>query len=650
MSHRVLILCLSAAVVGTALGLGGATRTASAGSARSAERPRTLFAGSREIYAFALGAHRITWISRAHIRGRFGCAMHVRTLRGGRTLLAPLPKSGCGSPPSSPDWVPQTPVLVSGMAAWVTRSGCGISECFWEIAAIKGGQAKARVVDNVGAGCPGVPACLFPRRAGRAASAVTRPYPRSALAGNGNLLVFSTFDSVRRIVGGHTVPFALPPPLGAVESLAVGGGAVEIGSTVLNVGDGCGCLYSPAWSPDGSQIAYLHVMPNGETSGFGVPTGTPAVMNADGSARHDLSLPQAANEGPVWSPDGKQIAYGENSSTSPPEKIVVANADGSGAHEIGSGYDPAWSPDGSKIAFTSLACGGPTTVAISVMNPDGTNVQQLASLTGSACLPADGMAWSPDGTRIAFSLGGTLEVMNADGSNPHPLGSPTLGDEPSWSPDGSQLVFHDPHQNGLAVIGADGSNLRRLTGGLDSHPSWSPDGKTIVFSSDRNNPYDYYGFPELYLVDPDGSNLRPLSFTKPTVFENQETFYSANGTPLPSLPGVPTLAGNVAAVGSKNPSGDHEITLFDATTGVQLAAVNVGGKLAYTFDIAGADSDWVVFHLDRTIFGLNVTSHQVVRLTRASAYPVGLSVSGRRVAWAENTNFHGRIRTFELPN
>jgi TolB protein len=616
-------------------------------SARAVGQPRTLFAGSRWIYSFALGAHRITWISRAH--GRRHCEMFVRTLRNGRTVSAPVPSAGCGVTPP-PDFAPQAPVLADGVAAWVTRSGCGNSECFWKIATITGGEAKARTVENADFGCPGRPACLFPHRVGKATAPVPPPFPRPSLAGKGSLLVYSaggsSVDQIQRIVGRHAVPFAVLPGLGdggGIESLAVGGGAVEVDSTVVDAGDGCGCLESPAWSPDGSQIAYLHTTPQSTT---------PAVMNADGSGRHDLAAPAAGYETSLsWSPDGKQIAYGDADG-----KVVVAHADGSGATVLGQGYDPAWSPDGSRVAFASAGCNN-TTAAISVMNPDGTNIHQVASFTpGPTCL-GKGIAWSPDGSRIAFSFASSsgswvLEMMNADGTDVHQLGTNTVGDEPAWSPDGSQIVFHVADSgsidSGLKLIGANGSGLRQLTLGPDDHPSWSPDGQTIVFGSERNNPYGPYGLPELYLIDPDGSDLRPLSFTKPATFESQTTFYSAKGTLLPSLPGVPTLAGNIAAVGSTNPSGSHEITLFDATTGGRLAMVQVGTGNA-PFAVSGADAHWVVFHVGRAISALNASSHQLVRLTTAPARPIDLCVSGRRVAWAENSNGYGRIRTMDLP-
>src|SRR5262249_22723661 len=132
-------------------------------------------------------------------------------------------------------------------------------------------------------------------------------------------------------------------------------------------------------------------------------------------------------------------------------------------------------------------------------------------------------------------------------------------------------------------------------------------------------------------------------------FEDQDTFYAANGKPLPSLPGVPTLAGRIAAVGSTDSSNVHEITLFDAKTGAQLAVVQVGTS-GQTFALAAAYQHWVVFRTGRPIPALNTQSHRVLHLTQTSARPIDLAVVGRRIAWAENHSGHGRIRTLELPH
>ncbi|TML75514.1 MAG: hypothetical protein E6G12_09060 [Actinobacteria bacterium] len=95
-------------------------------------------------------------------------------------------------------------------------------------------------------------------------------------------------------------------------------------------------------------------------------------------------------------------------------------------------------------------------------------------------------------------------------------------------------------------------------------------------------------------------------------------------------------------------SGSDQITLFDASTGTQLAVVRVGSGGHFSVD--GGDTHWAVFHIGRTISALNVHSHKVIRLARAAADPLGLSVSGHRVAWVENIHRRGRVRALELPS
>jgi TolB protein len=441
---------------------------------------------------------------------------------------------------------------------------------------------------------------------------------------------------------------------GDIERLWAGGGAIEAVSRVL-VGDGCGCLASPAWSPDGSKIAYLDGYFSTYTGTYNGIEAAVAVMNPDGSGRHDLKRTKAYYDGLSWSPDSKRIAYVDNSG-----KIAIVNVDGSGSVTLVPGYDPAWSPTGSKIAYATVDQKNP---AIYVMNPDGSGVQKLTSLAGHEDGQGDrfGMAWSPDGTRIAFSsLNDKLEVMNADGTNAHALGNNASYNKPAWSPAGSQIVFSN--NKGLAVIGADGTGLHQLThgsqgtysGALDFEPTWSPDGKTIVFASDRDDPYSNAGmyndrsYDELYEVNANGSNLHALSFTKPSKWVNQATFNSANGRPLATLPGRPTLAGKIAAIGKVLSSGTDQISLYNAHTGSPLAVVSAGRGTR--FSLVGANKHWVVFRAGHSISALNTQTHKILRLAKEPTHPLDLSVSGRRIAWAENPNGHGRILSLELPS
>jgi Tol biopolymer transport system component len=117
-------------------------------------------------------------------------------------------------------------------------------------------------------------------------------------------------------------------------------------------------------------------------------------MNADGSGSHTLVGTPWSDEEPAWSPDGSAIAYshgGDAIDTVPttggaPTRLVQVQQ-GDGATQ------PAWSPDGREIAYQSRA-------TLWVMRSDGTKQHQLLSsnATGDSSAPA----WSPDGTRLAF--------------------------------------------------------------------------------------------------------------------------------------------------------------------------------------------------------------------------------------------------------
>lgn len=622
------LLLITAAIAGGLLLAGSSSATSQRTSSGSTARPRTLVASPHRIWAFVLDARRVTWVARGNAHGPPRCAMHVLTLRTGRTSLTPLSTGKCR----------YRFRLGSGTAAWVKNYGCGNNECFWDVVGVSAGARRSRIVEDVDISC---------------AYTCAGYSPRPAITSGGGILVYAAGNGgaparnstrVKRIVGGHGS--RLFDTGGDIQWLLAGGGAIGAVSRVLD-GDGCGCLDSPVWSPDGSKIAYLDgTFFNQPIDPYG-PTAALAVMNADGSGRRDLTGPGVLlGDSLSWSPDGRQIAY-----VNATGKVTVVSVDGSGSHELAAGYSPAWSPSGSRIAFAT----GNGNPAVFTVNPDGSGIQQLASFPGHN-VSSSGMAWSPDGASIAFSLDGFLELLDANGGNAHQVGTNTTGDEPSFSPNSRQIVFRGG--NGLWMIGADGTGLRRLTEGPDEHPSWSPDGQRIVFGSQRDDPYVDAGevydkaFLELYLVDADGSHLHPLSFTRPSVWNNQTTFYSARGRRLADLPGLPALVGHIAAVGSVI-GRVGQVTFFNAFTGRRLSRIAVG-KARSTFEIVGGDAHWFVFYRGRTISALNIRTHRIIRLARAATDPVGLSVSGHQVAWAENVfrgrGFSGRIQALQLPS
>lgn len=131
----------------------------------------------------------------------------------------------------------------------------------------------------------------------------------------------------------------------------------------------------------------------------------------------------------------------------------IMNSDGSDAIRVTTNRDPefgpAWSPDGSKIAFSTRPA--LSHICICVMDPDGNNTKRLTKHPFHEIEPA----WSPDGSRIAYCtwegpnernplefLYGGIRIIDSDGRNPRRLRGTYSGDStPSWSPDGTRIVF-----------------------------------------------------------------------------------------------------------------------------------------------------------------------------------------------------------------
>ena len=221
---------------------------------------------------------------------------------------------------------------------------------------------------------------------------------------------------------------------------------------------------------------------------------------------------------PAWSPDGTRLAFVHKQFPDDDNEIWVMNADGTNWRNLtdnnSADYQPAWSPDGTKIAYVSNQSGNND---IWVMNGDGTGHRNLTNHASFDSLPA----WSPDGTRIAFSSkpdGGDFDiwVMNHDGTAAHNLHD-NNDDElrPTWSPDGTQIAFvHNPDEPGqtdddIWAMDTDGTNWENLTNndGEDIDPAWSPDGTRIAFASDRG------GNNDIWVMRRDGTNPRNLTNT-----------------------------------------------------------------------------------------------------------------------------------------
>jgi Tol biopolymer transport system component len=271
---------------------------------------------------------------------------------------------------------------------------------------------------------------------------------------------------------------------------------------------------APHWSPDGSQIAFV----SGTRGSWGVH-----LMNADGGDERLLFAPEnGVFDSLRWSPDGTRLllfvlrndlfdAYGGFVW----DTFIIDIAARTGFFLIQSIYRSAvWSPDGTSIAYV---LGGQRRYAIYVVNADGSSPRSLSGASFSNIAPL----WSPDGTHIAFTSDrdGNAEVyvMDGDGSSPRNLTNSSAAEGIlSWSPQGEQLLFSfvrgagsgAAEYNDYYVLDVQGGGARNLTESLGTvyWVSWSLDSRYIAFLSPDS------GSAELYFASVETGEARRLTW------------------------------------------------------------------------------------------------------------------------------------------
>ena len=248
--------------------------------------------------------------------------------------------------------------------------------------------------------------------------------------------------------------------------------------------------YSPSWSPDGKQIAFMSSRDGHVDPRHGAPTYEIYVMDADGGNPQNLTNNPADDRVPSWSPDGKRIVFSSRRDGN--LEIYVMDADGSNPQNLTNNpYNdrfPSWSPDSERIVFTARRDGHfenelAITYEIYVMGADGMNQQRLTENRKNEWYTS----WSPDGNRIAFSsdrkgdlVNFDIYVMDADGGNAQKLTENRVHDySPSWAPHGNRIAFASEKDGNwesleIYVMDADGGNLQNLTNNpqVDLSPAW----------------------------------------------------------------------------------------------------------------------------------------------------------------------------------
>jgi len=360
--------------------------------------------------------------------------------------------------------------------------------------------------------------------------------------------------------------------VGGVASANV---ALAAGPILQVTADGTSSV-RPSWSPDGTHIAFQ----TSQDNAYKVYT-----MAADGSDRRLISQGAVDDRHPTWSPDGKLLAL--DSGTELKREIMIVDLASGTRSQITNlaafSSFPSWSPDGSRLAFYVYQKG---TLDLWTINEDGTKpvqmTQGLGSENKSQCTFACHMAaWSPDGSRLAYSDGDQTHVFTMrsdDGTDQVKVSvdDPTGRSHfPLYLGDG-RLAYVTEHIN----PGQSWTDIWAVTPGSTVQPTallqdvqvqgpfeFSPDGQKLLFSSPRNGNFDIY----VATLDAAGKDaLKKLSSET-----DLSPALAAAGHPAGlSTSSQGASASTPAAVAAQPPGASAATTTSPAETGILPAGIS----------------------------------------------------------------------------
>ena len=395
---------------------------------------------------------------------------------------------------------------------------------------------------------------------------------------------------------------------------------------------------SPQISPDGTRVAYVRksgdVMADKMRAAIwliDVKTGEQVPLGASGS-----------QVSPVWSPDGKRLAYVGAEEGGAPQLYVRWVESGASARITGLPDSPsslAWSPDGRQIAYVMRVPGEATKLGAAPPKPEGAKWAEPLEVIDRVTYRADGGGYLQPGFDQAF-------VVSADGGAPRQLtfGKFDVSGPLSFTPDRRTLVLasnrradweREPNDGEVFALDLASGALTQLTKryGPDHGAVVSPDGSRIAFLGYDDTRLSYQ--PDaLYVMDRSGANVRALTAGLDRSIEDvqwaadgRSVYVSYDDAAVRKVARV-DLAGKLTMVAEGLAGGG----LDRPYTGGSFS-VSKGGQVAYTGDASGGARPADVFVGKRQVTRLNETL--LAGKTMGRVQPLDVTASdGRKIgAW-----------------